>query len=80
VTDIQARRRAAHCLSRLRPSLAVDAEKCVGRAEAVAFLARLDAWSPVDRTPLVEEHSGWFPHDHPRQCSAGRRRTSQDCS
>jgi amylosucrase len=48
------RRRAAEVHGRLLPGLSADAEKRLGRAEAVAFLARLetsllDVYEPLDR-------------------------------
>jgi amylosucrase len=58
VTDIQARRRAGRCLSRLRPSLATEAEKRLGRVEAIAFLARLDVWFLDVHTPLATLYPG----------------------
>ena len=42
--DSERRRRAAAALQRLRPALADEAERALGRAEAVGFLARLDLW------------------------------------
>ena len=42
--DTERRRRAASALERLRPALADEAERALGRAEAVGFLARLDLW------------------------------------
>ena len=52
--EIAARRRAADTLQRLLPSLAAEAERRLGRAEAVAFLARLetnlvDIYEPLER-------------------------------
>jgi amylosucrase len=58
VTDIESRRRAHRCLSRLRASLAVEAEKRLGRAEAVAFLARLDVWFTDVHTPIAALYPG----------------------
>jgi amylosucrase len=51
--EIAARRRASEALRLLRPSLVADAERLLGRAEAVAFLARLqtnliDIYEPLD--------------------------------
>ena len=43
-SDAARRRRSAVALTRLRPTLAKDAEHLLGRTEAVAFLARLDGW------------------------------------
>ena len=42
--DSDRRRRAAAALQRLRPVLADEAERALGRAESVGFLARLDLW------------------------------------
>lgn len=42
-----------HLLDRLRPALAVEAEQRLGRAEAVAFLARLDLWFADIHGPLA---------------------------
>jgi amylosucrase len=52
--ETAARRRAADTLQRLLPSLAAEAERRLGRAEAVAFLARLetnlvDIYEPLER-------------------------------
>jgi amylosucrase len=52
--ETAARRRAAETLRRLLPSLTVEAERRLGRAEAVAFLARLetnlvDIYEPLER-------------------------------
>jgi amylosucrase len=51
-SDTERRRRAADSLARLRPALAVEAESCLDRADAVAFLARLDLWFPLAHGPL----------------------------
>jgi amylosucrase len=42
--DPERRRRAAAALQRLRPALVEEAERALGRPEAVGFLARLDLW------------------------------------
>jgi hypothetical protein len=44
--ETAARRRAAESLQRLLPHLAAEAEQRLGRAEAVAFLARLTTNEP----------------------------------
>ena len=44
LSDTERRRRSAASLGRLRPALAVEAERCLSRGDAVAFLARLDLW------------------------------------
>ncbi|MBN9097646.1 MAG: hypothetical protein J0I49_05985 [Pseudonocardia sp.] len=51
-TDAERRSRAATELERLRPALALDAERCLGRAEAVGFLARLDRWFADVHVPV----------------------------
>jgi amylosucrase len=43
-SDAARSRRSAASLGRLRPDLAKQAEHLLGRAESVAFLARLDSW------------------------------------
>ncbi|HEY7272648.1 MAG TPA: alpha-amylase family protein [Actinoplanes sp.] len=52
--ETAARRRAADTLRQMLPSLSVEAERRLGRAEAVAFLARLetnlvDIYEPLER-------------------------------
>jgi amylosucrase len=52
--EIAVRRRASEVHARLLPALSADAEQRLGRSEAVAFLARLDAslldiFEPLDR-------------------------------
>ncbi len=51
-TDAERRGRAAKELARLRPALALDAERCLGRAEAVGFLARVDRWFADVHVPV----------------------------
>ena len=43
-SDSERRRRAEAALQRLRPVVADEAERALGRADAVGFLARLDLW------------------------------------
>ena len=43
-SDTERRRRSAASLGRLRPALAVEAERGLSGGDAVAFLARLDLW------------------------------------
>jgi amylosucrase len=50
--DSERRRRAGAALARLRPSLALEAEQRLARAEAVGFLARLDLWFADLHGPL----------------------------
>ena len=50
--DVERRRRAAASLARLRSALEVEAERCLGRAEAVGFLARLELWFVDLHAPL----------------------------
>ena len=50
--DLERRRRAAAALQRLRPVLAEEAERALGRAESVGFLARLDLWFLDLHAPL----------------------------
>ena len=50
--DSERRRRAAAALIRLRPVLAEQAERTLGRAESVGFLARLDLWFLDFHAPL----------------------------
>jgi amylosucrase len=50
--DSERRRRAAAALQRLRPVLAEEAERALGRAESVGFLARLDLWFLDLHAPL----------------------------
>ena len=51
-SDSERRRRAAAALRRLRPALAEEAERALGRAESVGFLARLDLWFLDLHAPL----------------------------
>jgi len=60
--DSERRRRAATALARLRPVLSEEAERALGRAEAVGFLARLDLWF-LDLHAPVEALYG--DDDHP---------------
>ncbi|WP_300008435.1 alpha-amylase family protein [Pseudonocardia sp.] len=58
--DVEARRRSAAALARLRPGIAADAHRRLGRADAVGFVARLDQWfadvhAPIDAL-YGEEH------------------------
>ncbi len=57
-SDAVRRRRAAASLARLRPALVKDAERVLGRAEAVAFLARLDVWFADVHGPLEALYDG----------------------
>ncbi|GAA2564803.1 alpha-amylase family protein [Pseudonocardia hydrocarbonoxydans] len=52
-SDGERARGAAEVLALLRPEVARDAERCLGRAEAVGFLARLDRWFADVHTPLA---------------------------
>ncbi|MHA6794007.1 alpha-amylase family protein [Pseudonocardia bannensis] len=56
--DAERRRRAAAALRRLRPALVGEAEQVLGRAEAVAFLARLDLWFADVHGPLDALYPG----------------------
>jgi amylosucrase len=58
--DSNPRARPAEALARLRPGLAVEAEQCLGRAEAVAFLARVERWFADVHGPLV----ALYGHEH----------------
>jgi amylosucrase len=52
ITDRERRARAGAALGRLRPSLAACAQQRLGRAEAAAFLARLEVWFADAHGPL----------------------------
>jgi amylosucrase len=56
--DSERRRRAVLCLQRLRPGLAQEAEQCLGRAEAVGFLARLELWFSDLHGPVEALYGG----------------------
>jgi amylosucrase len=62
--DAERRRRAVAALARLRPGLAVEAEQFLGRAEAVAFLARLDVWFDDVHAPLEALYGDERPDEH----------------
>lgn len=53
-TDRERRQRAADALARLRPALATAARERLPRGDAVAFLARVDAWFPDAHAALDE--------------------------
>ncbi|HXV93952.1 MAG TPA: hypothetical protein VD813_11680, partial [Pseudonocardia sp.] len=61
--DAERRRRAARSLARIRPTLAKEAEKCLGRPESVAFLARLDGWFADVHAPVEALYGESRPDD-----------------
>ncbi|GAA1834391.1 alpha-amylase family protein [Pseudonocardia ailaonensis] len=50
--DAQRRRAAAACLRALLPAVRIEAERTLGRAESVAFVARLELWFADLHLPL----------------------------
>ncbi len=56
--DGERRHRAAAALDRVRPAVAAQAHRRLGRAEAVGFLARLDRWFADVHAPVEALYGG----------------------